>query len=269
MPSDRPVAALSAADFMAATDRLLTPAELEAALRRVGAERYHMHHPFHRLMNAGGLTRGQMQAWALNRYCYQAAIPRKDAIILSRSDDPAFRREWRKRIVDHDGPADGEHGGEKDGGIKRWLKLAEGVGLDVDRVVSQRYALPATRFAVGAYLDLVASSSMLVAVASSLTELFSPIAIGERVPAMLARYDYITEETLSYFTPRLHQAPRDAEHALALVTAWADTPDKQRDAIGALITKCDILWAMLDALHFAYVEPGLVPPGAFRPAGTD
>ncbi|WP_417680765.1 pyrroloquinoline-quinone synthase PqqC [Roseibium sp.] len=251
----------TAADRVRQAGRLLPRPEFEEALRTAGFARYHIHHPFHKLMNAGELTRAQLQAWALNRYCYQAAIPKKDAIILSRSEDPAFRREWRKRIVDHDG----EDGGELDGGIKRWLKLADDLDLDVDMVQERRYALPATRYAVGAYLDLVSSSSLLVAVASSLTELFSPVAIGERVPAMLARYDYITEDTLAYFKPRLHQAPRDAEHALSLVFEWADTPDKQADAIDALFAKCDILWAMLDALHHAYVTPGNIPPGAFHP----
>ncbi|POF30547.1 pyrroloquinoline-quinone synthase PqqC [Roseibium marinum] len=256
---------LSPADEIRKAGRLLSPAALEQTLRTAGFDRYHIHHPFHKLMNAGELTRAQMQAWALNRYCYQAAIPKKDAIILSRSEDPEFRREWRKRIVDHDGGG----GEEKDGGIKRWLKLAEGLGLDTGMVMSRKYALPATRFAVQAYIDLVSRSSLLVAVASSLTELFSPVAIGERVPAMLARYDYITEDTLAYFKPRLHQAPRDAEHALDLVTLWADTPDKQADAVEALFAKCDILWAMLDALHFAYVNPGMIAPGAFRPADAE
>ncbi len=240
--------------------RLLSPDGLEDALRAVGAERYHVHHPFHKLMNAGDLTRQQMQAWALNRYCYQAVIPKKDAIILSRSDDPAFRREWRERIIDHDGDADSS------GGIARWLHLAEGLGLERDRVISQEWALPATRFAVGAYVDLVSNHSFLVAVASSLTEMFSGAAIAARVPAMLARYDYITEDTLAYFKPRLHQAPRDADFALAFVKRMADTPQKQEAAIGALRTKCDILWAQLDALYSAYVEPGHIPPGAFRPA---
>lgn len=255
----------SAADRIRKEGRLLSPEDLEQTLRTAGFKRYHIHHPFHRLMNAGELTKAQMQAWALNRYCYQAAIPRKDAIILSRSEDPDFRREWRKRIIDHDG----DETGETDGGITRWLKLAEGLGLDTQMVTSRRYALPATRFAVQAYIDLVSNSSLLVAVASSLTELFSPVAIGERVPAMLARYDYITEDTLAYFTPRLHQAPRDAEHALRLVTLWADTPEKQADAVDALFAKCDILWAMLDALHHAYVAPGLIAPGAFVPADAD
>lgn len=241
---------------------LLGPDELESALRRVGDERYHIHHPFHRLMNAGDLTKVQMQAWALNRYCYQSIIPKKDAIILSRSEDPAFRREWRKRIIDHDGDEEGS-----EGGIERWLRLAEGLGLSRADVQSRRLALPATRFAVNAYVDLVSGSSLLVAVASSLTELFSGVAISERVPAMLERYDYITEDTLAYFKPRLHQAPRDAEYALSLVKQWADTPDKQQAAIDALITKCDILWAQLDALYHAYVSPGHIPPGAFRPDG--
>ena len=248
-------------EFPHTISRRLSPDELEQALHAVGAERYHVLHPFHKMMNAGELTKQQMQAWALNRYCYQAVIPKKDAIILSRSDDPAFRCEWRKRIVDHDG----EQGSE--GGIERWLRLAEGLGLSRADVMSRRLALPATRFAVAAYVDLVSSSSLLVAVASSLTELFSGIAISERVPAMLERYDYINEGTLAYFKPRLHQAPRDAEHALSLVQEWADTMEKQQAAIDALITKCDILWAQLDALHHAYVSPGHIPPAAFRPEG--
>jgi len=32
-----------------------------------------------------------------------------------------------------------------------------------------------------------------------------------------------------------------------------------------LRAKCDILWAQLDALYFAYVNPGWPPPGAFQP----
>jgi coenzyme PQQ biosynthesis protein C len=239
--------------------KLLSPDELETTLREVGAQRYHINHPFHKLMTAGKLTRGQMQAWALNRYCYQAAIPRKDAIILSRAEDASFRIAWRERILDHDG------GDGREGGIARWVKLATGLGLDEAVVRSQKLALPATRFAVGAYLALVVQRSLLEAVASSLTELFSPAVIGERVPAILARYDYVTEDTLAYFTPRLHQAPRDAEFALAYVKAHADKAEKQQAAIDALITKCDILWAMLDALYFSYVKPALTPPGAFVP----
>lgn len=237
----------------------LSPQQLEDVLRQVGAERYHNRHPFHRLMTEGTLSKGQMQAWALNRYCYQAIIPRKDAVILARSEDPAFRAEWRKRIEDHDGQ-DGWSGG-----IARWIQLATGLGLDADLVKSERLALPATRFAAGAYLSFCTTRSLLEAVASSLTELFSPVIIGERVPAMLARYDYITEETLAYFKPRLGQAPRDAEFALAYVLQHADTPEKQQAVIDALVFKCDVLWAMLDALMHAYGEEGNIPPGAFRP----
>jgi len=237
----------------------LSAGELEAALRQVGAERYHNLHPFHHLMTAGLLTKTQMQAWALNRYCYQAVIPRKDAAILARAEDPAFRAEWRKRIEDHDG----EDGWS--GGIARWLKLATGLGLPAEAVKSERLALPATRFAVGAYLTFCASRSLLEAVASSLTELFSPVIIGERVPAMLARYDYVTKDILSYFDKRPEQASRDSDFALAYVLKHADTPERQQAAIDALVFKCDVLWAMLDALMHAYVEPGHIPPGAFRP----
>lgn len=236
---------------------LLSAEELEAELRQVGHHRYHIHHPFHRLMVDGKLTKGQLQAWALNRYCYQSAIPRKDAIILSRSDDRQFRATWRERLVDHDG----EEGGE--GGIERWIKLATGLGLDEIEVASGDYALPVTHFAVGAYLELVSKCSLLEAVASSLTEMFSPAIITERVSAMLAKYDYVDEQVLAYFKPRLTQAPRDANFALNYVVLHADTQQKQRAAVQALKLKCNILWTMLDGLYYSYVAPGFVPPGAF------
>jgi coenzyme PQQ biosynthesis protein C len=146
---------------------LLTADELKDRLLRVGRERYHHMHPFHLMMHEGKLSRGQIQAWALNRYYYQSRIPIKDAIILSRSEDADFRRAWRKRVVDHDGDS------AQEGGIERWIRLAEATGLDRRRVVSCNEVLPAVRYAVDAYLALVNTGTFLEAVASSLTELFS------------------------------------------------------------------------------------------------
>ena len=242
--------------------RVLVPDDLEAVLRQVGTERYHIRHPFHRLMVEGALTRGQMQAWALNRYCYQAVIPRKDAIILSRIEDRTLRIAWRERILDHDGD------GTSPGGIERWMRLATGLGLDAETVASQRLALPATRFSVNAYLTLVEKRTLLEAIGSSLTEMFSPQVIGERVAAIRQRYPYIDEDTLGYFKPRLTQAPRDVDVALAYVREHARTKETQQLVVDALIAKCEILWTMLDALHFSYVEPAHAPPGAFEP-GAD
>lgn len=246
-------------DFHDAARGGLSRTELETVLRQAGAERYHNHHPYHHRMISGALSRTELQAWALNRYCYQAVIPRKDAMILARAEDPAFRAAWRKRIEDHDG----EDGWS--GGISRWLHLATSLGLETDAVKSERLALPATRFAVGAYLSFCTNRTLFEAVASSLTEMFSPVIIGERVPAMLARYDYVTEDTLSYFNRRPEQASRDADFALAFVLEHADTAERQQQAIDALVFKCDILWAMLDALQHAYGEVQNIPPGAFRP----
>ena len=242
-----------------AAARLLDPNELEAALRQIGAERYHIHHPFHRLLHDGKLGRPQVQAWALNRYYYQASIPAKDATLMARLPTAELRREWRRRIEDHDGD------GEKPGGVERWLKLAEGVGLDRAMVESAAHILPETRFAVDAYVHFVRDRTLLEAVASSLTELFSPTIIAERVSGMLANYDWITQDTLAYFTPRLTQAPQDSEWALAYVKSQADTAEKQQAVLAALRFKCDVLWCQLDGLYFAYVSPGLIPPGAFVP----
>jgi coenzyme PQQ biosynthesis protein C len=241
--------------------KLLTADELEAALRDIGARRYHRLHPFHKRLHGGQCSKGEVQAWALNRYYYQAMIPIKDASLIARCDDPAIRREWRSRLVDHDGAS------ADDGGIARWLRLTDGLGLDRDYVVSLRGLLPATRFAVDGYVRFVREKTLLEAIASSLTELFSPQIIGERVEGMLANYPFVTRATLAYFDKRPPQAKRDADFALDYCKANARTPERQRQVLDALEFKCGVLWAMCDALHHAYVDPGHVPPGAFVPEG--
>jgi pyrroloquinoline-quinone synthase len=244
---------------MSEKDRLLTPDELEAELRAIGAVRYHHLHPFHKLLHGGKLTKQQVQAWALNRYYYQVMIPIKDAHALTHLPTAELRREWRRRIIDHDGDREGT------GGIERWLKLAEGVGLDRAYVQSTEGILPGTRFAVEAYVNFVRDKPILEGIASSLTEMFSPGIIADRVQGMLANYDFITEETLAYFTPRLTQAPQDVDFALRYVKAEAKTRADQEKVMAALRFKCDVLWAQLDALYLAYVDPGLIPPGSFVP----
>jgi pyrroloquinoline-quinone synthase len=240
----------------------MTPDMLECALRAIGAERYHSRHPFHQLLHAGELNQGQVQAWALNRYYYQASIPAKDATVMARLPSAAERREWRRRVVDHDGD------GDAPGGVERWLRLAEGVGLNRTLVEGAAAILPGTRFAVDAYLHFVRDRTLLEAIASSLTELFAPTIIAERVSGMLKHYDFITPDTLAYFTPRLAQAPQDSAWALAYVRAEANTAEKQAAVLAALRFKCDVLWSQLDGLYYAYVAPGLVPPGAFVPSAS-
>ena len=236
---------------------LLSAEELTRELDRIGEERYHHRHPFHKLMHEGKLSRGQLQAWALNRYYYQSRIPIKDAFIVARSTDADFRRAWRKRIVDHDGD------GKDAGGIARWLALAEATGLTREQVASERQVLPAVRFAVDSYLDLVQRGTMIEAVASSLTELFAGKLIALRLDRMREHYPWM-ENGLSYFQKRLTQAPEDSQFALQWVIKHAQSRAQQEQACHALRAKCDILWAQLDAIYFAYVEPGWPPPGAFQ-----
>lgn len=233
--------------------------EFETKLRTVGAERYHDKHPFHIQLHAGGLNQGQMQAWVLNRFYYQKSIPLKDASLIGRADDIALRREWIRRIADHDGAAPGE------GGIERWLVLAEGVGLDRSYVASCEGVLPATRFACEAYIRFVREKTLLEAVASSLTEMFAPVLHKTRIAALLDHYPFANDKTLAYFRARLVQAPEDVAYGLDYVLTHADTREKQQQCLEALAFKTDVLWSQLDALNHAYVTPGLIPLGAFVP----
>ncbi len=240
---------------------LLTGEALEERLRGMGAERYHDRHPFHRMLHSGRCSRGQVQAWALNRYYYQASIPLKDASLIGRCRDQEVRRIWRKRLEDQDGD-------EGNGGIGRWLRLTDALGLDRSTVEQARLILPATRYAVDAYVQFVRERTLLEAIASCLTELFSPQILSERLQGMLAHYDYVTPAAMAYFDQRPAQAARDAGFALDYIKRHARTAEQQQAVIEALSFKLDVLWTQLDALYFAYVAPGMIPPGAFRPAAS-
>jgi coenzyme PQQ biosynthesis protein C len=236
----------------------MTGEELEARLRQIGAERYHNLHRFHRRLHSGQCSYEEIQAWALNRYYYQAMIPIKDATILTKMEDAADRRAWRKRIEDHDGLRDGE------GGIERWLKLTDSLGFSRDYVTSTQGILPATRFAVDAYVEFCHTKSLVEAVSSSLTELFSPPIISERLAGMQAHYNFVSNETLAYFLQRPVQAKRDSDFALDYVKVHAQTRPEQNAVLAALEFKCSVLWAQLDALWCAYVDHA-IPPGAWVP----
>lgn len=228
----------------------VTRDELIAWLRREGELRYHDRHRYHVLMHEGKLTRLQLQQWVLNRYYYQTRIPIKDAVIVSKSEDPAFRRMWIRRIHDHDGEAPGE------GGLELWLRLAEGVGLDREEVASCRSVLPGVRFACDAYVQLVRERSLVEAVASSLTEFFAPDLMAKRILAWERHYPWVSPEMLAYFRSRVPRARRDSEEAIDFVVGHATTYDLQAQCVAALIRKTEILWHLLDCVWAAYVEPG-------------
>jgi pyrroloquinoline-quinone synthase len=225
-----------------------TETESFVAALRAQSRRYHDQHPFSRRMNEGSLSRGQIQGWVANRFYYQETIPRKDAAILANCPEREVRRRWVRRILDHDGTADGE------GGIEAWLRLGEAVGLTREEVEDERHVVPGVRFAVDAYVTFARTRPWVEAVASSLTELFAPDLMADRLAAFERHYPWIDPGGLAYFRARLTQAPRDSEHALQVVTERCRTPDQRAAAVAALSFKCDVLWSMLDAIDRAYAE---------------
>ena len=223
----------------------LSDDEFAAWLRREGERRYHDQHPFHVRMHRGELTREQLQQWVLNRYYYQSRVPIKDAIILSKSEDPAFRRMWIQRIHDHDGERAGE------GGLALWLRLAEGVGLDLDLVTGFGEVLPGVRFACDGYVQLVQRVSLVEAVASSLTESFAPDLMSRRIEAWEKHYPWVRPDVLEYFRTRVTRARTDSEQAIDFVRRNATSYDLQERCVAALIRKTEILWHILDCLQAA------------------
>jgi pyrroloquinoline-quinone synthase len=228
-----------------------TDDELIAALR-TQSTRYHDLHPFHVRMNEGELSRDELQRWVANRYYYQRSIPLKDAAILSNCPEPDVRREWIQRILDHDGTEPGS------GGIESWLRLGEALGIDRDELQSERRVLPGVRYAVDAYVNFCRTRPWIEAVAASLTELFGPGAIRVRIEALERHYPWIDPDGLEYFRARLKQAPRDAQYALDLVVERCRTREQQEKAVEALVFKCDLLWAQLEAIERGDTRPEAV-----------
>lgn len=218
----------------------MTP--FEAELRAVPEQRYHHLHPFNVRMHAGELTQEELRRWILNRFHYQRHIPIKDAHILAKLETPELRRMWLRRIQDHDGVRAGE------GGIERWLRLGEAAGLDRKVLLSGEEVLPGVRLAVDGYVNLCRNGTLLEAVAASLTELFAPDLMRTRIAAFEEHYPWIEPEGLRYFQIRVDQGRQDSGEALALVLSWARSRTSQERAIAALRFKCDVLWALLDAV---------------------
>ncbi len=214
-----------------------------ATLRNIGASSYHHQHPFHLLMNSGKLGRQAIQVWVANRFYYQTNIPIKDAAILSNCPFREVRRLWLHRIIDHDGTTGDE------GGIGAWLRLGEACGLSRKKLLAHEYVLPGVRFAVDAYVSFTRTQPWPVAVASSLTELFAPDLMAKRLEAFKRFYPWVEASGLEYFSNRLVQAPRDSTEGLKLTLDHCNTFESQQAAVRALQFKCDLLWAMLDAIH--------------------
>jgi pyrroloquinoline-quinone synthase len=234
------------------TARTTTPPAAETGAfveaLRARSQLYHDQHPFHVRMNTGLLSPEQIRGWVANRFYYQENIPRKDAAILANCPDLEVRRRWIRRIIDHDGTTGDE------GGIEAWLRLAAAAGLTREEVLDHRHLVPGVRFAVDAYVTFARTRPWVEAVASSLTELFVPDLMAERLAAFERYYPWIDRDGLTYFRARLHQAPRDSGHALQVVTTHCRTAEERERAVAALTFKCDVLWSLMDAIDRAYPE---------------
>ena len=200
-------------------------------------------------MDAGELTREELQRWVANRFYYQECIPIKDAAILSNCPEVEVRREWIQRIVDHDGTADGT------GGIESWLRLGEALGVTREELVSERHVLPGVRYAVDAYVNFARQRPWIEAVASSLTELFGPGAIrsGSRRSSATTRGS--TRPASQYFRDRLVQAPRDAEYALGSSSSAAARASSRSAPSRRCKFKTEVLWAQLEAIERGDTQP--------------
>ena len=244
--------------------------EFEARLRERGRA-YHIHHPFNVMLNTGAATPEQIRGWVANRFYYQVSIPIKDAAVMANCDDRAVRREWIKRMLDHDGVEDRDGVLTDEGGIEAWVRLGEATGLERDEIRSLEHVVPGVRFAVDAYVDFARRRPWQESVCASLTELFAPAIHKQRLATWPEHYPWIDSDGLAYFRNRVTQARRDVDHGLGITLAHFRTRADQQRALGILDFKLDVLWAMNDAMASAYGlpdRPAMPPRGGTSSDGT-
>jgi pyrroloquinoline-quinone synthase len=223
--------------------------EFETQLRAKG-KAYHIHHPFNVALNSGQASREQIRGWVANRFYYQVNIPLKDAAILANCPDRSIRRDWVRRILDHDGY------GEDAGGIEAWVRLGEAVGLKAQEMWSLEHVVPGVRFAVDAYVNFARRAPWQEAVCASLTELFAPQIHRDRLASWPVHYGWIDPRGLEYFRSRIPLAARDVQQGLDVTLGYFTTRAAQQRALDILQMKLDILWSMLDAIQQRYGPAG-------------
>ena len=121
-----------------------------------------------------------------------------------------------------------------------------------EEILDERHVVPAVRFAVDAYVNFARGKPWPIAVASSLTELFAPDLMAERLAAFQKHYTWVQPGGFDYFRGRVVQARVDSDEGLQLTLQYCDTPALQEEAMRALSFKCDVLWTILDAIQAAY-----------------
>ena len=121
-----------------------------------------------------------------------------------------------------------------------WIRLGEAVGVPREEMEDERQVLPGVRFAAEAHVTFCKTKPWIDAVASSLTELFAPDLMRQRIAAFPHHYPWIRPGALDYFKSRLTQAPRDSQRGLQLVMTHCTTVETRRRAIDALAFKLDL-----------------------------
>lgn len=218
--------------------------EFAAALYAQGS-RYWDKHPFHVRLREGACTPDEVRAWVANRWYYQRTLSQKNGAIIANCPLPEVRQKWVARIVFQEGTPDIE------GGLAEWLDLAEAVGLTREEVQDLRHVRPGVRFAVDGYLHFCQTRPWYEGAAAALTELFSPELMADRVETWRRHYPWIEPTAYAYFESRIHVVRNDSAYTLGLVLDHCVTSEQQQAAISALRFKCDVLWAMLDAIAAA------------------
>jgi pyrroloquinoline-quinone synthase len=227
-------------------------------LEALAERHYHHRHPFNALMHGGRLDRGDLRLWVANRYYYQTRIPIKDALIVAKAEDQAFRKIWVQRLLDHDGrgdPRDPSTAGEAPAGLELWRRLGGALGLSESELASGEHLLPEVKAACDEYVEGVRAAELVTAVAYSLTEHFASRLMQLRIEAWLQHYSFVPESALDYFKERVSRARGDAEFALAFVCEHAGSQADQVRCLQAFRAKCGILWRLLDGVYLARRRP--------------
>ena len=207
--------------------------------------RYHVHHPFDKLLQSGRASKEMLQVWAANRFYYQDTIPRKDAAIIANCDDSSMRGMWCNHILTHD----------VNGALTEWLLLTDSLDLERKEVMNGTYLLPGTKFACDAYLHFCKEMSWQDGMCSSMTHLFAGDIHKMRIRNWPTLYPWLPEDAFRYFRQRDTTLPDEVDTTLQVLSEYyTQSEDRMKRAKHILSFKQDILWTMMDTLWHYFMS---------------
>lgn len=214
-------------------------------LDEIIAERSLLKHPFYQIWQRGELTMEVLKGYACQYYQHVLAFPKYVSGTHANCDSLADRQGLLENLVEEEQGANNHP--------ELWLRFGEALGLDRSDMTDVE-PLPETTELDDTFRRITKDSSFVSGIAALYAyESQVPEVAGTKMDGLKQFYGINTPDALRFFV--VHHA-LDVEHSRVtrdMVARYADTPEKQQEAIQAVEESSDALLKFLDGVSREFI----------------